>query len=212
MDYPNIVENKVFVTTGSGEDLSAYVAVDNNTLYRNCVFDGGDGDWGYKSSLKFTMRFENCTFKNGKERAYDQVRGGVLYFKDCKFVNDGVRRKSTRLTLANTCDMGIKAGVRDVIFENCEINDVLIGDYSLYDQQDRPKARRFTFIDCKNPNGGPIYLRGFWLEDELDIQNTRISTWFWWDIIVNAYWWFNRRFGDTRKPEGWDIIYPEERV
>lgn len=212
MEYPNIISDKVFDTPAPGKDQSAYVAVDNQTLYTNCVFDGKTADWGFKASLKFDQRFENCTFKNGAERAYDQVRGGNLYFKDCKFENT-VRKKTKGFTLAKTCDIGVKAGVRDVTFENCELNDILIGDYSIYDQQTRPKARRFTFINCKNPNGGPIWVRGFYVDGTtISKQNTSLSKWLWPSFITSLYFWFCKTFGDKRKPDGWNIIYPEEKI
>ena len=199
MEYTTIIEDQIFdQLTTAGKDTFAYLAIDDNTLYINCTFDGAFGEWSFKGSLKFNLRFENCTFKNGAERAFDMVRGGNISFKNCKWANDNGARKRTsgRFTLAKTCDLGMKAGLHDVTFEDCEINDVLMGDYAIH--TGRPPTRRFKFINCKNPNGGPIFVRGFDTDRNLTLENTEVSTWFWWPIAVKIYFTFCRLFGDKR--------------
>jgi len=217
MSFTTTIDGQIFDKPQTyGKDSLAYGAVSDDTLYTNCTFDGKTGEWGFKASFKFNLRFENCIFKNGAERAFDMVRGGDIYFKDCKFVNDGARKKTKGFTLQKECDIGMKAGVRDVTFENCELNDLLIGDYSIYDQIIRPKARRFKFINCKNPNGGPIYVRGFYVSHQGDMitkENTSLSVFFWPAFCVQLYFWFCKKFGDKRviSPDEF-IIDPREKI
>lgn len=179
-----------------------------------CTIDGQDARWGGKHSLTFDSTYTNCYFKNGTARAFDMVRGGKITFNECKFLNEGTRPvvKSPYFTLSENCDVGIKGGVHDITFNNCELNDVLLGDYTIYDQQDRPKTRRVTFNNCKNPNGGPIIVRGRWFEPKgIQKINTSVNAWTWPSIVTSIYWWYNRKFGDTRKPDGWNVILPQER-
>lgn len=184
-------------------------------VVNDAVIDGENIRWGSKQSLIFNITFNRCTFKNGSKRAFDMVRGGIVTFNDCKWVNDGVRKRVTSpyFSLAEQCDCGIKGGVRDITFNNCSINDVLLGDYTIYDQQDRPKTRRVTFNNCTNPNGGPIIVRARWFEgNTIRKINTKVNAWTWPSIITSIYWWYNRKFGDKRKPDGWNVILPQELV
>jgi hypothetical protein len=199
MEYLHIIEDQVYDTIirpEGSKDTFCYLAVDDSTIFRNCIFDGTVAEWGFKGSLKFGILFENCTFKNGKERAFDMVRGGNIYFKNCKWVNTTRPRTKGRFTLAKTCDLGMKAGMHDVTFENCQINDVLMGDYAIH--TGRPPTRRFKFINCTNPNGGPIFVRGFDTDRKLILENTNVATWFWWPIAVKIYFTFCRLLGDKR--------------
>ncbi len=179
----------------------------------NCVIDGGNLRWASKQSLIFGITFNNCTFKNGTKRALDMVRGGNVTFNHCTWENTSRKRvTSPFFTLGEQCDCGIKGGVHDITFNACVINDVLLGDYTIYDQQERPKTRRVTFKDCVNPNGGEIIVRGRYF-DRKTIQkiNTKVNAWTWPGFITSIYWWYNRKFGDTRKPDGWNVILPQER-
>ena len=183
-------------------------------VVNNCIIDGETVRWGSKQSLIFDLEFNNCTFMNGTKRAFDMVRGGKVVFNYCKWINEGVRPKvkSPITTLTEFTDCGIKGGVHDITFNNCELNDVLLGDYTIYDQQDRPKTRRVTFNNCKNPNGGPIIVRGRWFEEKgIQKINTSVNAWTWPSFVTSIYWWYNRKFGDTRKPDGWNVILPQER-
>lgn len=186
-----------------------------SVVVNDCVIDGETIRWGSKQSLIFDITFNRCTFKNGSKRAFDMVRGGVVTFNDCKWVNDGRRKrvKSPYFTLSEFCDAGFKGGVRDIVFNRCSINDVLLGDYTIYDQIDRPKTRRITFNNCTNPNGGPIIVRARYF-DAKTIQkiNTKINAWTWPKFVTSIYWWYNRKFGDKQKPAGWNVIYPIEKV
>ena len=120
----------------------------DNSKVNDCIIDGQDARWGAKASLTFGLEYNRCTFKNGTARSFDMVRGGNVVFKDCVFENTVRKPVASQFTIAEQCDIGIKGGVHDVTFDNCVFNDILLGDYSIYDQQDRPKTRRFTFINC----------------------------------------------------------------
>lgn len=183
----------------------------DNSKVNDCIIDGQDARWGGKASLTFGLEYNNCTFRNGTARSFDMVRGGNVVFKNCKFENKVRKIISSPYAVAEQCDIGIKGGVHDVTFENCIFNDILLGDYSIYDQQDRPKARRFTFINCKNVAGGPIIIRGKHFDKStLSLINTPAKVWVWPSLLTNLYWMFNRKFGDTRKPAGWDVYDPRE--
>jgi hypothetical protein len=183
----------------------------DDSKVNNCIIDGQDARWGGKASLTFGLEYNRCTFKNGTARAFDMVRGGNVTFTECIFENTVRKPVASQYTIAEQCDIGIKGGVHDVTFHSCIFNDILIGDYSIYDQQDRPKARRFTFINCKNKDGGPIIIRGKYVEkDSINLVGTQAKMWVWPSFLTKLYWMFNRKFGDKRKPDGWNVYDPRE--
>jgi hypothetical protein len=176
----------------------AYGTEERPLTVRRCVFEGGNCEWAAKGSKGFDATFEDCTFKDGSERAFDQVRGGNLIFKNCKFVNTGARpRIKSRWQVRKECDIGLKAGMRDVTFINCSMNDLYLGDYSIYDQVVRPRTRRVRLVNCVNPNGGPIIVRGRYA-NSVNAENTPISEFIWPSLVTAGYWWFNRKMGDKR--------------
>ena len=194
------------------DGLSVFCFSQNdNSKVNDCIIDGQDARWGAKASLTFGLEYNRCTFKNGTARSFDMVRGGNVVFKDCVFENTVRKPVASQFTIAEQCDIGIKGGVHDVTFDNCVFNDILLGDYSIYDQQDRPKTRRFTFINCKNKDGGPIIIRGKYFDkNTLNLVNTPAKVWIWPAFLTKLYWMFNRKFGDTRKPDGWNVYDPRE--
>jgi len=203
---PDTPDNKT-----DGLSVFCFSQNDDSTV-NNCVIDGQDTRWGGKASLTFDLEYNNTTFKNGTARSFDMVRGGNVKFENCEFANDGVRKKITSpYMLTEVCDIGIKGGVHDVVFKDCVLQDIRLGDYSIYDQQDRPKTRRFTFINCKAPDGGPIVIRGRYFDkNTLTLLDTNAKVWIWPEFITKIYWWYNRTFGDKRKPDGWNVIDPRE--
>jgi hypothetical protein len=183
----------------------------DDSKVNECIIDGQDARWGGKSSLTFGLEYNKCTFKNGTARAFDMVRGGNVTFTDCVFENTVRKKVGSQYSLTELCDIGIKGGVHDVTFHSCVFNDILLGDYSIYDQQDRPKTRRFTFINCKNADGGPIIIRGRYFEKgSINLIGTQAKIFVWPEFLTKIYWWYNRKFGDTRKPDGWDKYDPRE--
>ena len=183
----------------------------DNCKVNDCIIDGQDARWGGKASLSFNLEYNRCIFKNGTARSFDMVRGGNVVFKDCVFENTVRSVVKSQYNLSELCDIGIKAGVHDVTFENCIFNDILIGDYSIYDQKDRPQARRFTFINCKNKDAGPIIIRARYFDkNTLNLVNTAAKVWIWPPLLTKLYWMYNRTFGDKRKPDGWNVYDPRE--
>jgi hypothetical protein len=183
----------------------------DNSKVNSCIIDGEDARWGGKASLTFNLEYNNCTFQNGTARAFDMVRGGNVVFKNCIFENSVRDKVKSQYSITELCDIGIKGGVHDVTFENCTFNDILLGDYSIYDQQDRPKTRRFTFINCQNADGGPIIIRGRYFDKgSITLVGTHAKIFVWPELLTKLYWWYNRTFGDKRKPDGWDKYDPRE--
>jgi hypothetical protein len=183
----------------------------DDSKVNDCIIDGQDARWGGKASLTFGLEYNKCTFKNGTARAFDMVRGGNVTFTDCVFENTVRKKVGSQYSLTELCDIGIKGGVHDVTFHSCVFNDILLGDYSIYDQQDRPKTRRFTFINCKNADGGPIIIRGRYFErGSINLVGTQAKICVWPEFLTKIYWWYNRTFGDRRKPDGWDKFDPRE--
>ena len=215
---PVSVNNDAFtdvIPSGKDSYSLAYGRESRPISVRSSVIGNANAEWGLKHSLVFDAVYEDCTIQGGLERAFDQVRGGNVVFRRCKFVNLGSRPPvASCWDLGKECDIGIKAGIRDVLFDHCEMNDVLIGDYSIYDQVDRPKARRITWDGCTNPNGRPIIVRGRYCEaDTLVFTNTRRSLLVWPKWVTYLYFAFNRLFGDKRviSPDQF-VISDEERV
>jgi hypothetical protein len=211
-----LIENQSFVGTAGSDNCALVVGPQGRPItIINCIIDGSQADWGLKLSMSFDTVVEDCVLKDGRERALDMVRGGNVVFRRCKFVNTGVRKRTrSKWVLGKECDIGLKAGMRDVTFEDCEMNDLLLGDYSIYNQIDRPPVRRIKLVNCRNPNGGPIIIRGrYTVSNPVIAENTQVSMLVWPKIITAIYWWWNRRFGDKRKlsPEQ-SAITPEERV
>ena len=213
-----LIENQVFTGTGKpGTDSFALEVGPGQRpcIIRNCVIDAGTGDWALKSSLSFDLLVENCRIIGGAKRALDMVRGGDIYFKDCKFENGNARpRVTSKWWPTMYCDIGLKGGMRDITFENCQMNDLFLGDYTLYDQIDRPRVRRIYLINCTNPNGGPIIVRGrYCVTNPIIATNTQVDMLVWPKSIVSVYWWYNHKFGDKRAltPEE-KIISPEEMI
>lgn len=218
-----LIENQTFVAKYGHDESALQVGpIQRPCVIRNCIIDGSIGDWGLKSSKSFDLIVEDCIIKNGNDRALDMVRGGNIIFRRCKFINDSkdangnktrVRIKS-KWALRKQCDIGLKAGIHTVTFEDCEMNDLLLGDYSIYDQIDRPKVRRIKFVNCKNPYGGPIFIRGRYCEkNAVILQNTQASVLIWPEIVTKIYWRYNRKFGDKRPlNEEQRTIMDEEKI
>lgn len=211
-----LIENQTFTATAGHDSFALQIGPEQRPcIIRNCIIDGSIGDWGLKSSKSFDLLVEDCIIKNGIERALDMVRGGNITFRRCKFINEGKRpRIKSKWQVRKECDIGLKAGIRDVTFEDCEMNDLLLGDYSIYDQLNRPRVRRINLIRCKNPNGGNIIVRGrYCVTNPVIVTNTYIDMFIWPKWFTEIYWWYNRKFGDRRKlNEEQSTIEDEEKI
>jgi hypothetical protein len=194
-----------------GQSVATLNGDDCPMVFNRCTFDGAYIHWGCKVTA-FTgsdnipvvctdITFNDCTFIDGVSRAYDQVRGGRITFNRCRFISTGRRKRVTSayFDLSEICDCGLKGGVFDVTFNDCSINDLLLGDWTIYDQIKRPKTRRITLTNCVNPNGGKIIIRGRYCDgNTIVLNNTPASTFVWPSFITWLYWQYNKRFGDHR--------------
>ena len=203
-----LIENQTFIAAFGHDQFALQIGPEQRpATICNCIIDGSVGDWGLKSAKSFDAIIEDCIIKNGNDRALDMVRGGNIIFRRCKFINDSkdARGDKTRIrtkskwSLQKQCDIGLKGGMRDVTFEDCEMNDLLLGDYSIYDQIDRPRIRRIKLVNCINPNGGAIIIRGrYTISNPVILENTKADILIWPKWITAIYWKWNRIFGDKR--------------
>jgi hypothetical protein len=202
-----------------GQDSAVFVLPGYNPapppplMIRRGHFDGGTNEWGCKGSLVFDVLFEDCFFTGGTERALDIVRGGNLTFRRCVFSNSGHRPDAHHSwAVQSQCDIGLKAGVRDVLFDHCALGDLLLGDYSIYDQIDRPRTRRITLDTCTSSRGSalPIIVRGRYAEPAI-VKNCDVAQFTWPRLLTWFYWRYNRKYGDKRviSPDQFKIL-PEE--
>ncbi len=216
MSTPLIIEDRrIDATSGLATDTNSVLEIDESSrpvIVRRCEIIAGNREWGLKLSRVFDATFEACAFSGGSDRAYDQVRGGSVTFRRSTFSNDGQRPIVTsRFNLGKFCDIGIKAGTRDVTFEDCVMNDLLLGDYSIYDQVARPRTRRITLRHCTNPNGGPIIVRGRHA-DSVIAEVSNVSQLVWPSLVTRVYWSYNRHWGDRRIPANGFALSAEELV
>lgn len=208
-----------------GQSVATLNGDDCPLVFNRCNFVGGFVHWGCKVTAFFDgamtivpldITFNDCTFSDGISRAYDQVRGGRITFNRCKFTNAGKRKRTTNayFSLSETCDAGFKAGAFDITFNDCSLNDILLGDWTIYDQIKRPKTRRVTLNNCVNPNGGKIIVRGRYCDSKsIAVSNTPTSIFVWPSLMTWLYWQYNKRFGDHRTGiAGEFIINPIETL
>jgi hypothetical protein len=170
----------------------------SGSVVRGCTIDGGLANVGLRVLGAFDLIFEDCVISGGVERALDIDRGGSIIFRRCRF-DRGNSRPTTRQakTLAKTCDIGIKGGARDVTFESCMMNDVMLGDYSIYNQVKWPKTRGVTLKDCVNWNEWPILIR-MWDAEKPILVNTEADHFKAPASLVKTYFQYNVYFGDKR--------------
>jgi hypothetical protein len=214
---PRIIDGETFLgDPGPGGVETAAFALgpnDRGTIVRNCTIDGRNARWACKLSYAWDITFENCRIRGGTERALDIVRGGNITFDHCTF-EVGEHRVITRtpFTFKRSCDIGIKAGARDITFKYCVMNDLLLGDYSIYDQTERPRTRRITLRGCANASDRTIAVRGLYAEKPIT-QDSEVARIILPRAITRIYFWWNRHWGDKRvlTPEQFTIT-DEERV
>ena len=80
-----------------GQSVFTLNGCDGTNTFENCFFDGGTVHWGFKATASATTdadlqvilntTFNNCVFKDGLERAYDQVRGGYVTFNNLSLIH-----------------------------------------------------------------------------------------------------------------------------
>jgi len=173
-----------------------------NSIVTGGLIDGNGASWGLKLPNNTGAHINNAIIRGGTERALDVVRGGQIEFNNCYFDTNGDRTKiSTRFSMRKQCDIGIKGGAHEIYFRDCTFNDVLLGDYSIYDHFGTlPRVDRIWFINCRNPNGGPIIVRALNANRPIcvntDIAYIKIP-----QVAMEIYFQYCRHFGDTRAPK-----------
>lgn len=192
--------NSCVVTLGTQEPMSTMV---------NCDVIGGKARWGLKMPENIGSLVSQTRLSGGIKRALDMVHCKGQSFLNCVFASGPDRKPTTsKFSLSETCDAGIKGGSKDITFEGCTITDLLLGDHTIYDNPNiLPKTRGIVIKDCVHPNGPgtPIIIRCLNAEKPTLINtNAVVLAYPRW--VVLAYFWFSSHFIDTRKgvlPSNW---------
>lgn len=118
-------------------------------LIDSCVIDGAGVAEGLKLSFCRNVRVLNTTIIGGYEDCVDIVRGSNITFENCKFISS----KKTKQHI--TC----KGGAQGVSFINCQFINAFrhwwngacidLGNWTDYDDVDRPKTRNILIKNCK---------------------------------------------------------------
>ena len=184
-------------TAGAESMMGGFGSQEPGSLLQDCVVLGQGVEWAWKLSDNVGSRLVRTKFLGGTERALDMCRGSDVEATDCVF-DSALQRPATvsRFSLAKTCDIGVKAGAV-LVLNNCVLSDVLIGDYSIYDNPVIGPRARVVLNNCRHPVvGQPIIARCLW--GDVVVNGTKVLS-----IEVPApatklYFTFNRHFGDTR--------------
>lgn len=189
-----LIEDQVFGPEHGDENSAlSFDAMSGAVVLRRCKIDGGSKQWGLKFSNCANVLVEDCEITGGTERALDIVRGTGYIFRRCKFNNSGTRLTVTSpWTTTKVCSAGIKGGAENVAFESCEVHDVLLGDYSIYDHNGTRVTKGITFANCPS-----VIVRGRSAEAP-SFLNTPYSMVMWPKLVTAAYFTFQRMFGDPR--------------
>lgn len=159
-----------------------------------CNFDGLALRWGLKMPGNIGTVFEDCRFTGSAGRAVDMVKGSNVVFRRCTFLPCPARKPTTsKWSLAKTCDIGAKGGVQ-VTLQDCVLQDILIGDHTIYDNPNLGPKANVTMTNCRRLDGGPVIARIF--NGELHTDRADILHWPLW--VTKLYFWYENHFGDTR--------------
>ena len=158
-----IASNRDYTDKASSGNDSAVLVVgtqEPNSVFLNCQFLAPVGcEWGAKMPGNTGSRFTDCLFDcEDGERTLDIVQGSDLGFTRCHFTYpDPIK---TRFSLRKQCSIGIKGGFRGAFFDECVMNDILLGDYSIYDHDSACQpVSGIELHDCCSASGGPIIIR-----------------------------------------------------
>lgn len=202
---PIIADGTIFSATATGRDSSALVigTQEFGSRLTRCQVNANGANWGIKMPGNRDSVFEDSTFTGGTERALDAVRGGNLTWNRCKFSAGSDRRVTpTRFWPFKTCDIGLKGGLTGFAFNDCEFADMLLGDFSIYNEdRNLPKTSGGVLTNCVHPKGAhvPIIIRCL-AADVPRLVNTNAVILVVPELFVKAYFWECCHFGDTRQP------------
>jgi hypothetical protein len=199
-----IATNQTFDTWTPGTDTAVLTigTQEPNSLLSNCTINARGAEWGLKMPGNLNSAFTDCRIQGGKERALDIVKGSGSRFWDCQFSAGGDRKPITsKWSLNETCDIGIKGGASDIQFTHCVMTDILLGDHCIYDHPViTPKISGIVLDNCQHPAGKntPIILRV--LNAELPtLVNTNAVALVYWRSVIFTYFWFAGKWIDSRK-------------
>jgi len=185
------------IVAGSDSMMWGFGSQEPGSVMDGCRVLGIGVEWGLKLSANTGLRIRGGVIFGGTERALDMVRGGDVVVDATIFDAAGQRPVTTsRFSLRKTCDVGVKAGGQ-LTLNNCVLSDVLIGDYTIYDNPAIGPRARVVLNNCRHPvEGRPIIVRCLWgdvVANETNVSVLRLPDW-----AVKAYFALNRRYGDTR--------------
>lgn len=130
----------------------------------NCEINGAGVSEGLKLSFCRNVHVNNCTIFGGYEDCVDIVRGENISFVDCKFIAQNTKQHITA-----------KGGVKNLSFDNCTfVNSfskfydgacIDLGNWTDYDDVDRPMMRNISIKNCKMEKVGlPVLYRRLYSE------------------------------------------------
>lgn len=180
---------------------------------KECEIDGRGVSEGLKLSFCRNAEVRDCIIRGGYEDCVDIVRGENISFKNCKFISQNSKQHITA-----------KGGVKNLSFNNCTfVNSfskfydgacIDLGNWTDYDDVDRPMVRNVLIKDCKMEKVGfrVLYRRLF--SEAPTVKNChgfglRVPR-----LFVKLFWTAQRKgwLGARRKfPESWLKIYDFEK-
>lgn len=120
-------------------------------LIDSCTIDGSGVAEGLKLSFCNDVTVKNCEIIGGYEDCVDMVRGRNISFENCVFISQGTKQHITA-----------KGGIKNLSFKNCIFeNDfkyffdgacIDLGNWTDYDDIDRPMNRNISIEACKMKN------------------------------------------------------------
>lgn len=133
-------------------------------IIRSCLVDGSQLSEALKLSFCRDVEVEDCEFLGGYEDCVDIVRGENISFRNCHFISQNSRQHIT-----------CKGGAKNVSFLNCKFTGsfrnwwngacIDLGNWTDYDDVDRPKVRNIKIKNCTMKNvSTPILYRKLYSE------------------------------------------------
>lgn len=131
---------------------------------KSCEIDGRGVSEGLKLSFCRNVEVRDCIIRGGYEDCVDIVRGENISFKNCTFMAQNTKQHITA-----------KGGVKNLSFDNCTfVNSfskfydgacIDLGNWTDYDDVDRPMMRNISIKNCKMEKVGlPVLYRRLYSE------------------------------------------------
>jgi len=179
----------------------------------SCTIDGGGASEGLKLSFCRNVVVRNSQIMGGSEDCVDIVRGENITFDNCTFFANTDTKQHI------TC----KGGAKNITFKNCKFIGsfknwwdgacIDLGNWTDYDDVDRPKVRNVQIINCTLQDVScPILYRRLYAETPT-VKNTKGFKFKVPNLFVSIFWFLQRKgwVGKRRKfPDNWLKIYDFE--